>query len=86
MTDEAIRIYLARDVREVERDVQAHEELEMTSTWVPLDEAVARVLGGEIENAMACLGLLAVAQAARSGFTGLRPVSAPWTARPDASG
>ena len=86
MSDEAIRIYLARDVREVERDVQEHEELEMTTEWVPLEEAVARVLGGEIENAMACLGLLATAVAARTGFADLRPVAAPWTARPAASG
>ena len=36
MTDEAIRIFLARDVRKVDRDVQDHEEAEMTSAWVDL--------------------------------------------------
>ena len=78
MTDEAIRIYLARDVRTVDRDVQEHEEAEMTTTWVPLEEAVRRVLSGDIENAMAVLGILAADRAARDGYTGLRPVDAPW--------
>ncbi len=86
MTDEAIRLYLARDVREVERDVQEHEEAEMTSSWVPLDDAVARVLAGEVENAMACLGVLAADRARRQGFAGLRAAGAPWRSRPSAGG
>ncbi len=86
MTDEAIRIYLARDLHEVHRDVQEHEELEMTSSRIPLAEAVARVLEGELENGPACVGLLAAAEAQRRGFEGLRPADAPWRARPDAGG
>ena len=86
MSDESIRLYLARDVRVVDRQVQEHEELEMTSTWVPLQEAVTRVLSGEIENAMACIGVLSAAEAERRGFAGLRPVDAPWRARPAAGG
>ncbi len=86
MTDEAIRIYLARDLREVERDVQEHEELEMTSSRVPLAEAVDRVLSGELENAMLCVGLLAAAEAQRRKFEGLRPADAPWRAKPEAGG
>ena len=86
MTDESIRLYLARDVHQVERDVQQHEELELTTTWLPLDDAVDRVLSGEIENAVACLGVLAAAEARRRGFVGLRPADAPWQARPAAGG
>lgn len=86
MTDESIRLYLARDVHHVEREVQQHEELEMTASWVPLEDAVARVLSGDIENALACLGVLAAAHALRSGFSGLRPADAPWRARPAAGG
>jgi 8-oxo-dGTP pyrophosphatase MutT (NUDIX family) len=81
MTDEAIRLYLARDVRTVDRDVQEHEEVDMTTAWVPLEDAVRRVLAGEIENAMACLGILAADRAARDGFTGLRAADAPWPSR-----
>ena len=78
MTDEAIRVFLARGVRVVDRDVQEHEEAEMTASWVPLEQAVQRVLAGEIENAMAAVGILAADRAARDGFAGLRPADAPW--------
>lgn len=81
MTDEAIRVYLARDLREVERDVQEHEELDLTVSWLPLAEAADRVLAGEIENGMAAVGLLAADRAARDGFAGLRPADAPWRSR-----
>jgi hypothetical protein len=33
MSDEAIRIFLARDLHEVHRDVQEHEEAELTTAW-----------------------------------------------------
>lgn len=80
MTDEAIRLYLARDVRPVVRDVQEHEEAEMTSGWVDLDLAVRRVMAGEVENAICAAGLLA-ADRARRDPTLLRPADAPWPAR-----
>jgi ADP-ribose pyrophosphatase len=78
MTDEAIRIFLARDLRTVDRDVQEHEELDMTTSWVDLDEAVRRVLAGELENAMAAVGVLAADRARADGFSTLRPADAPW--------
>lgn len=81
MTDEAIRIYLARDVREVTRDIQDHEEIDLTIEWVEVEQAVRRVLAGEIENAMCVVGLLAADRAVRDGFHGLRPAEAPWPAR-----
>ena len=81
MTDEAIRVFLARDLREVERDVQEHEELDMTTQWVPLEEAVRRVMAGELENGMAAVGLLAADRAVRDGLTGLRPADAAWPSR-----
>src|SRR3954451_23498108 len=83
MSDESIRLFLARDVREVDRDVQEHEELEMTSRWVPLRQAVDAALRGELENAACVIGVLAAAEAQRRGFSDLRPADAPWRARPD---
>ena len=82
MTDESIRVFLARDLRPCHRDVQEHEELEMTSRVEALDEAVRRALAGELENAAAVMGVLAASSARASGFTGLRPADAPWPARP----
>lgn len=84
MTDEAIRVYLARDVRTCARPVQEHEEVELTSAWVRLDDAVRAALAGEIENAVCVVGVLAADRAARSGFAGLRGASAPWRSRPQA--
>jgi ADP-ribose pyrophosphatase len=81
MTDEAIRVFLARDVSEVDREVQEHEEADMTSEFVPLDEAVRRALDGRLENAMAVVGVLAADRARRDGFAGLRPADAPWPAQ-----
>jgi 8-oxo-dGTP pyrophosphatase MutT (NUDIX family) len=78
MTDEAVRTFLARDVRVVDRDVQEHEEADMTAQWVDLDEAVRRVLAGDIENAIAAVGLLAADRARADGFRSLRPADAPW--------
>lgn len=82
MTDESIRIYLARDLTTCVRDVQQHEELEMTSRWLTLSDAVGAALAGDLENAVAVIGVLAAAEAVRRGFDGLRPATAPWVARP----
>lgn len=81
MTDEAIRVFLARDLREVDRDVQEHEELDMTTSWLDLGEAADRVMAGRLENGLAAVGLLAADRAARNGFQGLRPADASWTSR-----
>jgi 8-oxo-dGTP pyrophosphatase MutT (NUDIX family) len=85
MTDESIRIYLARDVHEVERDVQEHEELLMTSQWEPLADVVDKALAGILENGPCVAGVLAASEAVRRGFAGLRSADAPWRARPAAA-
>ena len=85
MSDEAIRVFLARGLSEVDDDRYAaeHEELDMTVVRVPLDEAVRRVLAGEINNAIAVSGLLAAARARDENWTPLRPSDTPWPDRPD---
>lgn len=84
MSDEASRIFLARRLREVDRDVQEHEEAEMTSLRVPLADLVAGVLSGRYENSLLVTGALAADRAGREGFAGLRAPDAPWPARPQA--
>lgn len=87
-SDEAIRIFLARDVTGVphdERHTRLGEEHTMTTEWVPLETAIGWVFAGEIENAACIAGVLATARARDTGFVGLRPADAPWPARPDAS-
>jgi 8-oxo-dGTP pyrophosphatase MutT (NUDIX family) len=83
MTDEAIRVFIARGLSDVaERFVPRHEEITLTVSRIPLDEAVRRALAGEITNAAAVAGLCAAALARANGWRGLRPADAPWPARP----
>jgi 8-oxo-dGDP phosphatase len=85
MTDEAIRIYLARgltDVAEDERYVREHEEITLSTSHVPLDEAVRQALAGRITNAAAVAGICAAAAARAADWAGLRPADAAWSAKP----
>lgn len=84
MSDEALRIYLARDVRPADgsRWEGEGEERDMPAVWVPLEEAVSSVLAGKLHNPVAVSGILATAAASRDSFTGLRPGDSPWSERP----
>lgn len=80
MTDEAVRVYLAREVRESERERHQgeFEERELPLRWVPLHEAVTAVLAGWMHNALAASGLLAAAAARTAGWSTLRPADSEW--------
>ncbi|WUN56326.1 NUDIX hydrolase [Rhodococcus sp. NBC_00294] len=80
-TDETVRIYLADEVTEVDRPEAHDEEADIELVRVPVDEAVSRVFSGEIVNASAVAGILALA-AVRSRSVPLRPSDAPWRDRP----
>jgi len=81
--DEAVRVYLARGLSQVGRPEADHEEADLTAHWVDLEQAVERVLSGEIVNATAAAGVLA-AYAAIVDSRPTRPVGAPWPDRPKA--
>jgi ADP-ribose pyrophosphatase len=84
-SDEAVRVYLARDLSAVaaaDRYIGEHEESDLTVERVELDEAVRWVLAGRIENAAAAAGVLAALAARTAGYAGLRSADAPWPARP----
>ena len=87
MTDEAIRIFLARGLSEApgERFVPEHEELTLTVSRVPLDDAVGQALRGELTNAAAVAGVCAAATARAAGWPALRPADAPWSGRPQSA-
>jgi 8-oxo-dGDP phosphatase len=80
MTDEAVRIYLAREVGPAEgaRHQGEHEEVDMPARWVALDDAVDAVITGRLHNPLAAMGVLATAVLRRRGYAGLRPADAPW--------
>jgi 8-oxo-dGDP phosphatase len=81
MSDERKRIFLARGITEIpagELDFErVHEEADMPAVWLPLDEAVAKVLAGDVHNPTAVAGVLAAHAARARGFRDLRPVDAP---------
>ena len=83
-SDEAIRVFLARDVAPVaagEEFDRTDEERDMVAHWVPLDEAVTLVLSGALHNPSAVVGILAAAAARAAGWSTLRPADAPWPQR-----
>ncbi|HEX8095290.1 NUDIX domain-containing protein [Jatrophihabitans sp.] len=89
MSDEAIRVYLARDLTEFDeqdRFAPEHEEISMTVERYPLEELVRMALAGELVNATAVAGVLAAWAARADAWAGLRPAGAPWPARPDRAG
>jgi 8-oxo-dGTP pyrophosphatase MutT (NUDIX family) len=84
MTDEASRIFLARGITALAKDFAAtDEEADMETAWVPLDDAVFRVMQGDICNALTVMGILSAVYARANNFQGLRSADAAWPARPD---
>jgi ADP-ribose pyrophosphatase len=61
-TDEAISIFLARDLTWTKRRVDGAEEQSMTVEKVPLAEVGAMISNGEITDAKTVAGLLLVQQ------------------------
>lgn len=82
-SDESVRVYLATGLSDVGRPDAHDEEADLVVRWLTLDEAVEKVLTGEIVNTIAVSGILA-AHAARGRFDELRPVDAEWIDRPTA--
>jgi 8-oxo-dGDP phosphatase len=79
MSNEAIRIYLARDVSAADgaKFAARDEEADLTIRWVPLADAIDAVLAGRLHNPMAVMGLLAAERLLRPDAA-LRPADTPW--------
>ncbi|WP_328617446.1 NUDIX hydrolase [Amycolatopsis sp. NBC_00355] len=82
-TDEVVRIFLARGLSDVERDVLGDEEADLVVRKFPLAEAVRMALAGELVNGATVSGVLA-AHAVVTGGAQARPADAPWPDRPTA--
>ncbi|MFD9423504.1 MULTISPECIES: NUDIX hydrolase [unclassified Streptomyces] len=83
--DEAVRVFLARNLSEAEgeRYAVSEEEADMEQARVPLTELVRAVLAGDLHNSCLVVGVLALTAAlAGEGVDSLRPAEAPWPARP----
>jgi ADP-ribose pyrophosphatase len=83
-TDETVRLFLAEGLTEIDRPDPVDEEADIRIVRLELSEAVARVFSGEIVNASAVAGILALAALRSSPDVTLRPTSAPWQDVPTA--
>ena len=80
--EEAVRVFLASELSDVPRmEATGDEEADMEVAWVGLDEAVDKVLRGDIVNSIACSGILA-AFAVLRGDKQTRSVEEPFDLRP----
>jgi ADP-ribose pyrophosphatase len=82
---EALRVFLARDLREVpehERHERESEELGMPVRRVPLEDLVEAVLAGDVHNVTLMVAVLAASRLRQRGWDGLRRVQSPWPTRP----
>lgn len=79
--EEAVRVFIARGLREVERPEAEDEEADMDLRWVPLAEARAAVMRGEIVNSIAVAGILAAGEV-EAGRAVPRGTDEPFTLRP----
>ncbi|MFD8202516.1 NUDIX domain-containing protein [Streptomyces sp. NPDC059701] len=83
--DEAVRIFLARNLSaaEGERFEVEDEEADMELARVPVADLVRGVLAGDLHNNCLVVGVLSLVAAERGdGLDALRPAEAPWPARP----
>ncbi|ASR56684.1 NUDIX domain-containing protein [Cellulomonas sp. CW35] len=77
-SSERITVFLARDltpVPDADRFVREDEEASMVPVWVPLDEAVAGVLGDRFASPSTVVGVLAAAAARARGWETLESVT-----------
>ncbi|MGE2835793.1 NUDIX domain-containing protein [Mycobacterium sp. SMC-4] len=81
-SDESVRVFLATDLRDVDRPHAEHEEADLEVRRMPLTDAVKKVYAGEIVNSITVAGVLAAY--AMPELEKLRAVDAPWTDRPTA--
>lgn len=84
-SDEAVRIFLARELSDAEgeRYAVSEEEADMELARVPVGDLVHGVLAGELHNNALVVGVLAYAAATHgTGLAALRPADAQWPARP----
>ena len=80
--EEAVRVFLASELSDVPRmEATGDEEADMEIAWVGLEEAVDKVLHGDIVNSIACSGILAAYAVLRGGKE-TRSVEEPFDLRP----
>ena len=81
-SDEAIRIYLARELTATPEAFDRYaEEADIEVRWVPLDELVDAILERRVQNPSLVVGGLAAHAARARDWGTLAPADAPWPRR-----
>lgn len=81
-SDEAIRIYLARNLAAApEAFARSDEEADIEVRWVALDELVDAVLARRVQNPSLVVGALAAHASRARGWATLAPGDEPWPRR-----
>ncbi|WP_210505162.1 NUDIX hydrolase [Naasia sp. SYSU D00057] len=81
-SNEAVRVYLARGITDVDAFERTAEEADIEVRWVSLDEALQGVLSRDLQNPSTVIGVLAAAAARSRGWDTLDPGDAPWPRHP----
>ncbi|WP_308468441.1 NUDIX hydrolase [Rathayibacter soli] len=82
-SDEAIRIYLARDLTATDRPFhRTEEEADIQVRWVGLDNVVDAVLARRLQNPSLAIGVLAAHAARARGWRTLGAGDAAWPRHP----
>lgn len=82
-SNEAIRVFLARDIEEAPSDfVLTDEEADIERHWIPLDEVVGAVLQRRIQNGTLGIAVLAAVAARAQGWLTLHDPESPWDRHP----
>lgn len=85
-SDEAIRIYLARDLSAAATVFErTEEEADIEVRWVPLDEVVDAVLARRVQNPSLLVAVMTAHAARARDWTTLAPADTPWERRKSAS-
>lgn len=79
--EEAVRVFIARGLTQVERPAAEDEEADMDLRWLPLAEAREAVMRGEIVNSIAVAGILAASEV-EAGRAAPRGTDEPFELRP----
>lgn len=79
--NEAIRVYLARDLSDTDAFTREDEEADIEKRWVPLDEALDAVVARRIQNPSLVVGVYAAAISRSRGWSTLGAADAPWPQR-----
>ena len=83
LTNEAVRIFLARDLSPADETFErVHEEADMETVWAPLIDVDGAALAGHLQNPILIMGALAAWTALNGpGFETLRPADSSWPAK-----